>query len=70
MDNENAIVKFWGDNVDTKKGVKYVRLDHQKSMVHMYSILAGRSRTPAHQLSYTGTVADIGSQCFYQQKKM
>lgn len=36
-----------------------VRSDHQKSLVHMYSILAGRSRTPAPQLSHQGTVADL-----------
>ncbi len=36
-----------------------VRSDHQKSLVHMYSILAGRSRTPASHLSHQGTVADL-----------
>ena len=51
--------KFWGDNVDKKRGVRDVRSDHQKSLVHMYSILAGRSRTPASHLSHQGTVADL-----------
>ena len=36
-----------------------VRSDHQQSLVHMYSILAGRSRTPASHLSHQGTVADL-----------
>ena len=36
-----------------------VSSDHQKSLVHMYSILAGRSRTPASHLSHQGTVADL-----------
>ena len=45
---DGVTFKFWGDNVDKKRGVRDVRSDHQKSMVHMYSILAGRSH-----LSYT-----------------
>ena len=57
--SEDVIFKFWGDNVDKKRGVKDVRSDHQKSLVHMYSILAGRSRTPASHLSHQGTVADL-----------
>ena len=56
---DNVIFKFWGDNVDKKRGVRDVRSDHQKSLVHMYSILAGRSRTPASHLSHQGTVADL-----------
>ena len=56
---EGVTFKFWGDNVGKKRGVRDVRSDHQKSMVPMYSILAGRSRTPALHLSDEGTVADL-----------
>lgn len=53
--------KFWGDNVDKKVGVRDVRSDHHGSLVHMYSIVAGRSRTPASSLQYTGRVANLSS---------
>ena len=52
---------FWGDNVDKKRGVRDVRSDHHGSLLHMYSILAGRSRTPAKHLSHTGCVATLSS---------
>ena len=51
--------KFWGDNVDKKKGVRDVRSDHHGSLLHMYSILAGRSRTPEPHLSRSGYVANL-----------
>lgn len=53
--------KFWGDNVDKRRGVRDVRSDHHGSLLHMYSILAGRSRTPASHLSRTGCVATLSS---------
>ena len=53
--------KFWGDNVDKKKGVRDVQLDHHGSVLHMYSIVAGRSRTPAKSLRCTGCVANLSS---------
>lgn len=51
--------KFWGDNVDKKKGVRNVRSDHHGSLLHMYSILAGRSRIPEPHLSRSGYVANL-----------
>lgn len=54
-------IKFCGDNVDKKVGVRDVRSDHQGAMIHMYSILAGRSRTPANHLSRSGCVASLMS---------
>ena len=63
---DGVVFKFWGDNVDKKRGVRDVRSDHQKSMVHMYSILAGRSRTPAPHLSDQGNVADLAG-LFYTE---
>ena len=56
---DGVTFKFWGDNVDKKRGVRDVGSDHQKSMVHMYSILAGRSCTPALHVSDEGIVADL-----------
>ena len=53
--------KFWGDNVDKKIGVRDVRSDHQGKLLHMYSILAGKGRIPATDLSHTGYVADIAT---------
>ena len=52
-------IKFWGDNVDKKKSVRDVRSDHHGSLLHMYSILAGRSRVQANELSCTGCVASL-----------
>ena len=58
---DNVIFKFWGDNVDHKRGVRDVRSDHHGTMVHMYSMLVGRSRTPAIELPRTGQVAPLMS---------
>ena len=55
----DILFKFWGDNVDKKRGVRDVRSDHQGSLLHMYSILAGRSRTPAQDLSRTDCVCPL-----------
>ena len=41
---EGALVKFVGDNVDKKKGVRDVRSDHQSKMHNMYSLLAVKGR--------------------------
>lgn len=58
---DSIIFKFWGDNVDKKQHVRDVRSDHQGQMLHMYSILAGCSRTPANDLPCTGQVAQLSS---------
>ena len=50
--------KYWGDNVDKKLGVRDVQSNHHGSLVHMYSIVAGRSHTPA-SLRCTGCVANL-----------
>lgn len=51
---EGAVFKFWGDNVDKKKKVRDPRSDNNGEMVHMYSLLVGRSRTPAPELLHSG----------------
>lgn len=62
---DDIIFKFWSDNVDKKRNVRDVRSDHQGDMLHMYSILAGKSRTPEKSLSRTGVVASLKSQCSF-----
>ena len=44
--DEGVVFKFWGDNVDKQLKVRDLRSDHKGEMVHMFSLLAGRSRTP------------------------
>ena len=56
---DGAVTKFWGDNVDKKKKPRDVRSDHHGEMVHMFSVLAGKSRTPAPQLSHTGQLSTV-----------
>ena len=51
---EGSIFKFIGDNVDKKMGVRDVRIDNQGDMLHMYSLLAARSRLPCLDLPRTG----------------
>ena len=54
---DNVIFKFWGDNVDHKRGVQDVHSDHHGTMVHMYRMLVGHSRTPAIELPHTGQLS-------------
>lgn len=54
---QDLLIKFWGDNVDKKRGVRDVRLNNYGSLLHMYSILAGRSRIPPNSLPHTGHVS-------------
>ena len=55
----DVVFKYCGDNVDKKKGVRDIRSDNQGEMLHMYSIIAGRSRTPASHLSPSGYVGSV-----------
>lgn len=57
---KNGIVfKFWGDNVDKQRHVRDLRFDHQGEMLHMFSLLVGRSRTPAPELPFTGQLSQL-----------
>lgn len=56
---EGEVIKFWGDNVDKKQVVRDMRSDHKSEVLHMFSMLAGLSRTPAPQLSHMGQVAQL-----------
>lgn len=55
----NAVFKFWGDNVDKQRHVRDYRSNNQGQLLHMYSILVGRSRTPAPELQHSGTVSKL-----------
>lgn len=52
-------IKFIGDNVDKHKGVRDIRSDHHKSLVHMYSLLVARPRAHDPSLSTTGSTTDL-----------
>ena len=53
------VIKFWDDNVDRKQRVRDMRADNQGKMMHMFSMLVGRSRTPAPHLSHVSQVLEI-----------
>ena len=57
--DDGEIFKFWGDNVDKMQKVRDLRSDNQGKMLHMFSMLVGRSRTPAPQLSHIGQVSKM-----------
>ena len=56
---DGAVFKFWGDNVDKQQHVRDLRSDHQGKMLHMFSLLVGRSRTPAPELPFTGQLSRL-----------
>ena len=51
---EGVVFKFWGDNVDKQMKVRDLRSDNCGQPVHMFSLVAGRSRTPALELPHSG----------------
>ena len=56
---EGTVFKFWGDNVDKQRHVRDLRSDHQGEMLHMFSLLVGRSRTPAPEHPFTGQLSKL-----------
>ena len=56
---DGKVVNFWGDNVDKKQRVRDYRSDHHGTMIHMFSIMDGVSRTPAPELSHTGHLSTL-----------
>lgn len=56
-----SFFKFWGDNLDKPKNVRDVLSDNQATMLHMYSLLVGRSRIPGIGLFCVGQVAKLSS---------
>lgn len=50
---EGVLFKFWGDNVDKQRKVRDLRSDNKGELLHMVSLIVGRSRTPAPGLSHS-----------------
>ena len=59
MDRIKRTFKFWGDNVDKSRRVRDLRSDHLGAMLHMFSLIVGKSRTPAPELSHRGQLSLI-----------
>ena len=57
--SDGVVFKFWGDNLDKQQHVRDPRSDHQNEMLHMFSLVVGKSRTPAPELSLTGQVSQL-----------
>ncbi len=45
--------------MDKEQKVRDVRSDNQGEMLHMYSVLIGKSRTPAPALSHSGQISKL-----------
>ena len=45
--------------MDKMRRVRDQRSDHQGGMIHMFSLIAGRSRAPAPELSHCGAVSSM-----------
>ena len=45
-------MKFVGDNVDKKRGVRDIRSDHHSELKHMYSLLAVKARVKPPPVSH------------------
>ena len=57
--SSNTPFMFWGDNLDKQRRVRDVRSTRHGALLHMYSILAGCSRTTDPTLCQTGRVASL-----------
>ena len=56
---DGAVFKFLGDNLDLLQYVRDLRSDHQDEMLHMFSLIVGKSRTPAPELPFTGQISNL-----------
>lgn len=57
--DDRDVFKFWGDNIDKKQYVRDLRSDHEGEMLHMFSMIAGRSRTPAPEMPFSGQLSQL-----------
>ena len=57
----NQPFKFIGDNVDVSVGVRDIRSDHQKHIVHMFSLLVVKSRIPSNISTASTRVIKVSS---------
>ena len=56
---ECVVFKFWGDNLDKQRHVRDFWSNNQGEMLHMFSVIVGRSRTPAPEFPFTGQIAQL-----------
>ena len=56
---DGVLFKFWGDNLEKQQHVCDLQSDHQVEMLHMFSLIAGKSRTPAPELPFTSQVSNL-----------
>ena len=52
-------LKFVGDNVDKKVGIRDSRSDHRGEMAHVYSTLVVKSRFSSSSFSIDGSCVDL-----------
>ena len=57
----NQPFKFIGDNVDVSVGVRDIWSDHQKYLVHMFSLLVMKSRIPSNISTASTRVIEVSS---------
>ena len=64
-------VKFVGDNVNKKRGVRDIRSDHQGSMLNMYSMLVvkGRVMADADDASHHNSLSSLDAHTFLPTKE-
>ena len=56
---EGTIFKLWGNNVDKQTKVRDYRSEHQGQFIHLFSVIAGCSCTPAPNLQFTGQLSSL-----------
>ena len=56
---DKVVFKFVGDNVEKQQRVRDYRSDHHGKLLHMFSLLVSRSRTPAPELQHTGHLSKL-----------
>ena len=61
--SNGVVFKLWGDNLDKPQHVRDPRSDHQNEMLHMFSLVVGKSRTPAPELSFKRQVSQLTDAC-------
>lgn len=54
-------VKFVGDNVDKKNGIRDLRSHKKGDMIHIYSMLVVKTRVPSTGLSISGSCSNFQS---------
>ena len=61
---KGILFKFVDDNVDKHKGVRDIRADYHGKLIHMYSLLAIKSRVTLMGVSSNATLANLNPSSF------